>query len=122
MDIPLCTSFLSPGRGIHFCQITVIVCNGTVVIAQQRRTRGRSEEGGRVSHSFNHVQYVKDQPLNQCEPVVSLPQSSAMIAHNPSGALLYFNVICCSWGRETSRVIWRLDYIEGPAVLSWGSL
>lgn len=37
VDIPLRTSFLSPGRGIHFCQITVVVCNGTVVI----RTRGR---------------------------------------------------------------------------------
>lgn len=54
--------FLSPGRGIHFCQITVIVSNGTVVIAQRRRRR--EEEGGGggergvenmgCSHSFNH--------------------------------------------------------------------
>lgn len=47
VDIPLHASLLSPRRGIHFCQITVIVSNRTAVMAQQRRwRRRRSAEGG----------------------------------------------------------------------------
>lgn len=72
------------------------------------------KDGGRVSHSFNYVQYVKTfpgwgseggvvSPMNRCEPVALLPQSPVVITHNPR--VHYVDVICCLWAGETSRVI-----------------
>lgn len=115
-DIPVHASLLSPRRRIHFCQFAVIVSNGAVVIELQTRRRRRSERRG--SHSFKHVRVCQDLwlgvgrglsfPLNQCEPVV-LPML-AVIAYNPQ--VHYFDVICCLWGIETSRVIYSMDYIQ----------
>lgn len=46
VDIQVRTSFISPRNGTHFCQITVIVSNGTVVAAQQSSGRERQRGEG----------------------------------------------------------------------------
>lgn len=39
------------------------------------------------------------------------------LAHDPQTH--YVDVICCSWGTESSRVMQRQYYTQGPGELSW---